>query len=118
MTPFERLRDNLRAEQISYQLLDAAQLVKHSFGLTTQARRSGLKPVLVYLFAEPATLAGRAIEDEARRLHREEIKDFAARVAGADVTFHALSYREWIASWTGAAEVIAHGRAVLATFAP
>lgn len=118
MAPFEELRDALRAGAITYQLLDAAQLVKHAFGLTTQARRVGLKPTLVYLFAEPSTLAERPLPEEARRVHREEIKDFASRVEGADVTFHALSYREWIATWADATEVIEHGRAVLAAFRP
>ena len=55
MGPFEQVRDALRGGVIKYERLDAAQLVKHGFGLTTQARRAGLRPILVYLFAEPTT---------------------------------------------------------------
>jgi hypothetical protein len=118
MGPFETMRDELRSGAIKYERLDAAQLVKHAFGLTAQAGRADSRPVLVYLFAEPATLAGRAIPDEAKRQHRREIADFAARVASADVAFHAISYREWIGSWVGPLEVVEHGRLVLERFAP
>lgn len=118
MKSFEHLRNGLRSGAIRYQHLDAAQLLKHAFGLTTQARVARLKPILAYLFAEPAMLTGRPLSDDTRRLHRAEIADFAARVADADVTFHALSYREWIATWMRPEEVVTHGRAVLTRFAP
>jgi hypothetical protein len=118
MGPFEQVRDALRAGLIKYERLDAAQLVKHAFGLTTQARRAGLRPILVYLFAEPTMLAGRPLRDDVKAQHRQEITDFTARVAGADVAFHASSYREWLGSWAEPAEVVEHGRRVLERFAP
>ncbi|MBC7768207.1 MAG: hypothetical protein H7124_05420 [Phycisphaerales bacterium] len=118
MQPFEKLRDDLRAGSVCYRYLDAAQLVKHAFGLTTQARSAGLEPILLYLFAEPAMLGERPIPDDAREAHREEIAGFAERVQGADVRFFALSYREWISTWRDEGAVVEHGRRLLTAFAP
>jgi hypothetical protein len=118
MGAFERLRDGLRTGAMKYQHLDAAQLVKHGFGLTTQAKKAGLRPILVYLFAEPAQLAGRPLPRELMSAHRQEIADFAHRVAGADVAFHTVSYREWIETRTGPDAVLDHAHRLLQRFAP
>ncbi|MCU0946696.1 MAG: hypothetical protein MUF47_00375 [Porphyrobacter sp.] len=53
MHGWRTMRDLLRAEPRRYKHLDAAQLVKHALGLATEGNRSGLSPVLVYLYAEP-----------------------------------------------------------------
>lgn len=119
MGPFEMMRDRLRENPRAFRFLDAAQLVKHAFGLVTDAARKQKSPSLIYLFAEPSDRAGRAITAETLLAHRNEIAEFQAAVEGAAVKFRATSYREWLASWGAAsAETGAHGAAVLARFCP
>jgi hypothetical protein len=93
------MRDRLRAATEQFEFLDAAQLVKHAFGLVTDGRRKTKQPYLVYLFAEPQEYQGRPIGEDIKQKHREEIARFAAAVAGAEVGFGAISYREWLAAW-------------------
>ena len=84
----------------AYVWLDAAQLIKHAFGL---ARTHGDRPVtLLYLFWEPAN--PEASSEFAA--HRSEIAEFAERVSGATPVFKALSYPELWRAWreTGQAE--------------
>lgn len=84
-----RLRD--RPDQ--YTWLDAAQLIKHAFGL---ARTFPDRPVtLLYLFWEPAN-PGAGPEFAAQR---EEIEEFRARVAGSSPAFEAMSYPELWRFW-------------------
>ena len=72
----------------SYVWLDAAQLIKHAFGL---AHTFTDRPVtLLYLFWEPQN-PGVSPEFAA---HRAEIAAFADRVAGATPKFAAMSYPE------------------------
>jgi hypothetical protein len=115
MQPFLEMRDLLRQEK-AFAFLDAVQLVKHAFGLITEGRRLGKKPILLYLFAEPAALAGRVIPQASFEAHRDEIARFSRFVEGADVRFAACSYREWTAGWTGAAAT--HRLALLNRFEP
>jgi hypothetical protein len=61
MAPFERMRDALRAGDETFEYMDAAQLVKHAFGLVTDGKRKSKSPILVYLFAEPKSLNGKPI---------------------------------------------------------
>ncbi len=53
MERYSALRDALRSGVVRYRHLDAAQLVKHAYGLVTEGRRLGLKPCLYYIYAEP-----------------------------------------------------------------
>jgi len=99
--------------------LDAVQLVKHAFGLVTEARRKAKKPYLVYLFAEPKERAGKVIDEKRKQSHRDEIACFADATKGAEVQFGAISYREWLESWSDSDSRIAcHRRAVLERFQP
>ncbi|MEQ1782938.1 MAG: hypothetical protein ABMA14_16360 [Hyphomonadaceae bacterium] len=119
MGPFEKMRDQLRSRDIKFDYLDAAQLVKHAFGLVTEGVRRKKTPALVYLYSEPARLAGKDIHPEAIDRHRQEVREFGLAVAGAEVGFSAVSYREWIGTWGSADEtVVAHGRRLLDVFAP
>lgn len=119
MTLYEKMRDMLRSGEVRYRHLDAAQLVKHAFGLVTQARREERPAILLYLYAEPASLHARPLAKEVIELHRNEARDFAARVLGDEVEFHHLSYRDWIESWRhDGADVRDHGARVLETFQP
>jgi hypothetical protein len=61
MAPFTAMRDALRAGTVNFAHLDAAQLVKHAFGLVTEGRRLGKAPVLLYLHAEPERRGGSVI---------------------------------------------------------
>ena len=83
----------------SYGCLDAAQLIKHAFGLV---RTFPDRPVtLLYLFWEPAN----PDVHEVFAQHRREIEEFAGRVAGSTPTFLAMSYPELWSQWqeTGSA---------------
>jgi hypothetical protein len=76
--------------------LDAAQLVKHAFGLVTEARRLSRRPVLFYLYAEPNERGERQISAEDHHRHRDEIAAFVQLVDGNEVTFLSATYRRWI----------------------
>ena len=119
MKSYERMRDRLRSGEERFVHLDAAQLVKHAFGLVAEGGRRKLTPVLFYLFAEPAARNGRAISLDDLVRHRNEIARFAEAVAGDDVTFHSASYREWLATWRRLnSSIAAHGRAIMESFEP
>lgn len=69
MCGYEHLRDGVRDNPGQFTRLDAAQLVKHAFGLRTAAHRDpryvGKKPILFYLYAEPSVWPdGREISKE------------------------------------------------------
>ena len=92
---------------------------KHAFGLVTEGTRTGKAPSLVYLHAEPSALGGKPISPVAHRQHRAEIARFSAAVRGAEVGFHAVSYRDWLATWPAPPnEVGVHARAVIERFGP
>lgn len=90
-------REMLRLMQApeAYQLLDAAQLIKHAFGLGHVYR--GRPVTLLYLFWEPADAAGHPVFAR----HRDEIAAFAERVAGSTPPFAAMSYPELWERWDG-----------------
>ena len=114
MASFERLRDLLNSNSIKFERLDAVQLVKHAFGLRTEAyRRAPSKcPVLYYLFAEPRSWPdGRPVEEAKRVQHRAEIETFANFAAGAEVEFQACSYSELLRTWEEAGESRLHKHA-------
>ena len=71
-----------------YTWLDAAQFIKHAFGLV---RTFPDRPLtLLYLFWEPANPnAGPEFA-----AHRDEIKEFKTRVAGSSPAFETMSYPE------------------------
>ena len=116
MKRFERMRDQLRSGEKSYRHLDAAQLVKHAFGLLTTARRRNLAPALFYIFAEPGARDGKPIDQAMIRDHRAEVESFGDDIAGDEVEFGFSSYRDWLATWPGAARD--HAQNLIARFAP
>lgn len=118
MGPFEVMRSRLRSGEKRFEHLDAAQLVKHAFGLVTEGRRKAKAPHLVYLFSEPTERGGEPIPDAAKLLHREEVAQFAGEVANSEVSFTACSYREWLGTWPGSDDLAAHRDAILARFNP
>lgn len=125
MRAHEGMRDRLRDSTEVFRHLDAAELVRHAFGLRNvvhhDPRRQGLAPVLVYLYAEPAQWPdGRAIAAADHAAHRAELQHYAAAIAGDEVTFQAVSYRELLDAWAagGESETAGHAAAVMRLFAP
>jgi len=123
MTGYERVRDSLREATSPFARLDAAQLVKHAFGLRTAVHREqrfvGKQPVLLYLYTEPERWPdGRPVPSAEIDAHRAEIRDFAEVVTGDEVAFHACSYRELLSAWSGGSNdvVRAHAAAITARF--
>jgi hypothetical protein len=95
-----------------YKWLDAAQLIKHAFGL---ARGGAVKATtLTYLYWEPMDAGLSPLFDE----HRREIAAFAERVAGGTPGFAALSYGELWERWanTGDPRLAAHVAALRARY--
>lgn len=121
MRGFKRVRDSLAAGELVFRHLDAVQLVKHALGLRTQAALLRKKPVLVYLHAAPERWPdGRVIAAAARQAHSGEIRQFADVVAGDEVAFRAVSWRDLLVR-CGISDLPAcrtHAGAVAAAFAP
>lgn len=116
MEPWLAMRDSLRRNPLSYRYLDAAQLVKHAFGLSTEARRVDRSPVLLYLYAEPARVPASACSE-----HRAEIESFSTAVRGARVRFAATSWADWLDRFavpTTPPAVRAHAEALHLKFQP
>lgn len=116
MAAFAAMRDSLRSGECAFLHLDAAQLVKHAFGLVTEGRRSSKSPILLYLYAEPLMRGAVSISEDVLARHRAEIDAFGDAVRGAEVGFLACSYRDWLVRWAGDART--HADAVLAHFHP
>jgi hypothetical protein len=118
MGAYEAMRDSLTGGR-AFVFLDAAQLVKHAFGLRTQAQATGRRAILCYRFAEPATYPdGRTVAPSAIEGHRAELAAFTAEVtdALADVTFCSLSYGALLKHWAQTPTLADHARAVAAHF--
>lgn len=99
MARFDKMRMALLSGELAFQHLDAPQLVKHAYGLVTEARRLGKRPVLYYIYDEPRERSGKPISQSSISLHREEIATFAKVVAGDEVRFASSSYRAWLSQW-------------------
>lgn len=113
------IRDLLKAEPRRFHHLNAAQLVKHAFGLRTVAQREQRTAVLLYVYAEPPTWAdGAPVGEPLFAKHRSEVESFAQMVRGDEVSFAALSYRELLAPWLNAESLRSHTQAVLDQFTP
>jgi hypothetical protein len=118
MGPYEAMRDALSAGR-RFAFLDAAQLVKHAFGLRTEGQRTGRQAVLCYLYAEPRAFPdGRAIRVASIQAHRDEVASFTAEVSSAvaDVVFCSLSYAELLRHWEVQPALADHAAALAARF--
>lgn len=117
LAPFVAMRDALIRGALRFQLLDAAQLVKHAFGLATEAGRIGKIPILYYLYAEPTEYAGKVIPPADIAAHRAEVVKFAEAVSGSHVRFAFGSYLTYLARFIGD-ERSAHATRLSERFAP
>ncbi|WP_435257848.1 PGN_0703 family putative restriction endonuclease [Thioclava sp. FR2] len=119
MAPWNDMRLALEKGAQTYSNLDAVQLVKHAYGLKTQAAKRGLGAVLVYLHAAPAQWAnGKPVSPTAIAQHEAEIASFAQSVRGADVTFVALRWADLLGQWAANPALAEHSAAVSQTFGP
>jgi len=121
MGPFERMRDRIAAGEARFERLDAAQLVKHAFGLRTEAQRRRKPATLVYLYAEPkAWPDGRPIAPAATATHAAEARAFASDVQGAEVAFVTCTYGTFLDALGTSPldDVRAHAARIEATFLP
>ena len=74
--------------------LGVEQLIKHALALNSHASRRATH--LVYVFWEPSN----GSEHPEVLQHRTEVAELAAKAAGAQPSFHPLTYEELFAEWT------------------
>jgi hypothetical protein len=121
MGPYERMRDQIKKGERSFKHLDAVQLLKHAFGLRTEAHRRCKPAVLIYLYAEPAAWPnGRAIETSSLAEHTKEVSQFARDVEDAEVVFRSCTYKNLLETFLNSSSlrVKKHGQAILDRFSP
>lgn len=119
MARFTALRKALTDGQRTYRHLDAVQLVKHAYGLRTQAVKRGQGAVLVYLHAAPALWAnGKPVDPTAQQRHAAEIVDFAQTVRGDAVAFVPLAWSDLLALWSSVPALSNHAAAIRDRFGP
>ena len=104
MARYSEVRDGLKNGEVSFDRLDATQLVKHAYGLRSAVHRTGdrkgKRPILIYLYAEPGAWPDdKEVPTVAIQTHRREIERFAAMIKGDEVTFLAISYQDLLKSW-------------------
>lgn len=117
MSRYCAMRDRLRDKPDCFVHLDATQLVKHAFGLRSEAVRQGRAARLLYVFAEPELWAsGKRVSADQIAKHRAEADAFAAAVAGDEVSFTWTTYRVLLEAWREDASAGAHASAVLDAF--
>jgi len=117
MGGYTRLRDDLVAGRVWFDTLDAVQLIKHAYGIVTRAEKRAVGAVLVYLYAEPAQWAsGKPVDPGRIALHRREVGEFAAAVAGDGVVFVPLRWADLLAQWGQVAAIAPHVAAIRARF--
>lgn len=93
------------AEEAGRQHLDAAQLVKHYFGIVNQAQQvPEKKATLCYLFWEPENAEDLALFQR----HRDETATFAEQVAPSRVEFKWMSYKDLWSEWSSCPELAEH----------
>lgn len=119
MARFNAMRHALTEGRQTYRSLDAVQLVKHAYGLKTQAVKRARGAVLVYLYAAPAAWAnGKPVDPAAVQRHESEIADFARAIKGDDVVFAPLRWRDLLAHWARIPGLASHAAAIAARFGP
>ena len=97
-TGWFREMEELREQPRKYRFLDAAQLIKHYFGLAKTYPDTTI--TLLYLFWEPSNTSVVSLFAS----HRQEIDVFAKAVSGSPVSFVSQSYPELWDEWRGCYE--------------
>lgn len=97
--------------------LDAVQLIKAAYGLRTESARRRKAPLLIYLYAEPATWAnGRAVDQARIAAHRADIDLFSKSVESDEVAFAPLRWADLLAMWARDKTCAAHAARVAERF--
>jgi hypothetical protein len=88
----------LRAGELTYEALDAAQLIKHLFGIQSAIRKGNLpgRCTLVLLYWEPTRSGSYATLFS---LLRDEVADLAERLSDQQVPLRSLSYPQLWQAW-------------------
>jgi hypothetical protein len=121
MKPYENMRDRLGEGGMQFERLNAVQLVKHAFGLRTEAHRRGKAATLVYLYAEPEAWSnGECVSTDALEMHAQEARRFASQVEGAEVKFRLCTYKEMLSAFraTGDRDLSRHADTIALQFRP
>lgn len=114
---FTRLRDDLVAGKVWFDTLDAVQLIKQAYGIHTRAEKRAVGAVLVYLYAEPRQWgSGKAVDPGRIALHRREVAEFAAAVAGDGVVFVPLRWADLLDQWAQVPALRSHVGAIRGRF--
>jgi hypothetical protein len=87
------LMTKLKVDPTRYCYLDAAQLIKHAFGLAYCFPNND--PMLLYLYWEPRN----ANTFPEFQFHREEVARFANDIEGSSPSFKAISYQDLWDEW-------------------
>jgi len=107
MDGYQKERDIFRDNPKHYKHLTSRQLVAHSLGIKTQAKKKSKKPVLIYIHCNRPLEKPVSVTREAISAHQSEIDEFANSVTGNEVLFVPISYSDWIDSFSE--EIRAHG---------
>ena len=100
MHRYTALRLDISSGATQFDTLDAVQLVKHAYGIRTQATKRATGAVLVYLYSEPKAWQSGKLVDIARiARHRAEIVTFGKAVAGDAVVFIPLRWSDLLDQW-------------------
>lgn len=120
MEGYTRIRRTHANGARRFTCLDDVQLVKDAYGLRTEGQRRRLRPVLLYLYAEPTTFAnGRAVDPDKIAAHRADIQLFGESVEGDEVAFLAVSWADMLTLWGRGKMPLAHHAArVMERFGP
>ncbi|WP_050526016.1 PGN_0703 family putative restriction endonuclease [Pseudorhodobacter aquimaris] len=120
MAGYTRLRRTHANGARRFATLDDVELVKDAYGLRTEAARRNLRPILLYLYAEPATWAsGKPVDPQLITAHRADLKLFSESVEGDEVGFAAMTWDEMLALWgRGKMALADHAARVRDQFAP
>lgn len=114
---YTKLRQQLTEGKVKFRHLDAVQLVKHAYGLMTQASKQARGAVLVYLYAQPQAWAnGKPIDPAKHADHEREVDQFAQAVRGDQVVFAPVKWADLLAQWSDIPDLSAHAKAITSRF--
>jgi hypothetical protein len=120
MEGYTRLRRTHANGARRFGCLDDAELVKDAYGLRTQAHQLRLRPVLLYLYAEPTAWAnGKPVDPAKIAAHRADVALFSESVAGDEVEFVPMDWGQMLAMWgRGKMALADHAGRVAQRFGP
>jgi len=92
------LKNEIINGKVEFKHLDAAQLIKHFYGIAHDKDNNGKEKILMYLYWSPEEKNIK--ESKAHKQHMEELELFKKKVNGDEqVKFIAMSYQELWKQW-------------------